>query len=437
MPVLGVRLVTLLLVPHRGGRRHHRDDALDHLAGGDVVGDGVEAEHQTVRHDVFGDRLHVGGQHVVTAVNQRQRTGRGDQAQGGARRATDLDHRGQVGHAELSRGASGQHQPHDVLGHQVVHEHVRGLVLQLFDPVGVQHVGGLGRRHAHAAQDLELFVAARVRHVDLEQKAVALRLGQRVDALGLDRVLGGDHDERLRHRVGGAADRHLPLGHQFQHRRLHLGRGSVDLVGQHEVDEHRAQRDVELLLPGRVDARADDVGGHQVGGELNAAEVAAHHGGEAAHRERFGHARDAFEQHVPLGQQSDHQLLDHVLLADDHPLHLGDRLAQHAGRLAGGRIGVRLLLARALGRIRHACLLIADHLVRAPPADTCATLPGACVTFVGVAQGRHRLGRGPRHPCRSHPTDHEQARHTGHEVSAARTQGGRLRPPGLALPHLH
>jgi hypothetical protein len=31
---------------------------------------------------------------------------------------------------------------------------------------------------------------------------------------------------------------------------------------------------------------------------------------------------------VALGEQADHQLLDHVLLADDDPLHLGDRLAQ-------------------------------------------------------------------------------------------------------------
>ena len=80
--------------------------------------------------------------------------------------------------------------------------------------------------------------------------AVALRLGQRIDALGLDRVLGSDHDERLRHRVGVAADRDLLLGHQFEHGRLHLGRGPVDLVGQHEVGEHRAERDVELLLAG-------------------------------------------------------------------------------------------------------------------------------------------------------------------------------------------
>ena len=38
----------------------------------------------------------------------------------------------------------------------------------------------------------------------------------------------------------------------------------------------------------------------------------------------------ALEQAVALGEQADHQLLDHVLLADDDPLDLADRVAEHA-----------------------------------------------------------------------------------------------------------
>ena len=90
-------------IPHRGRRRHHRDDPVDHLGRGDVVGHGVEAEHHPVGHHVLGHGLHVGGQHVVPAVDQGQRAGGGDQAQGGPRAAADLDHRGQVGKAELRR----------------------------------------------------------------------------------------------------------------------------------------------------------------------------------------------------------------------------------------------------------------------------------------------------------------------------------------------
>ena len=189
--------------------------------------------------------------------------------------------------------------------------------------------------------------ASRQRHVDLHQEPVPLRLRQRVDALGLDRVLGGDDDERRGQRERLAADRHLPLGHQLEHRRLHLGRRPVDLVGQHEVDEDRAELDVERLLARPVDPGADDVGRHQVGRELDPGEVAADHRRERPHGERLGHAGYALEQAVAARQQGDHQALDHVLLADDHPLDLGKRLA-HKRRLGSGPVAGRRRMVAGL-----------------------------------------------------------------------------------------
>ena len=249
-----------------------------------------------MRHDVPRHGLHVGRQHVVTTMDQSQRPCGRDQPERGARAAADLDHRRQIRQVELGRRPGGQHQPDDVLRDEVVDEHVRSEPLQVQNPLRVQH--GLGRRRidAHPAQDLELLVATRIRDVDLQQEAVPLRLRERVDALGLDRVLRCDHDERLRHRVGLAPDGHLLLGHQLEHRGLHLGGGPVDLVSEDEIDEHRAQLDVETLLAGLVDTGTDDVGGHQVRGELDAREVAADHGGEAAHRQGLGHPGHALEE---------------------------------------------------------------------------------------------------------------------------------------------
>ena len=43
-------------------------------------------------------------------------------------------------------------------------------------------------------------VAARIADHDLEHEPVDLRLGQRIGALLLDRVLRGQHEERLRQR---------------------------------------------------------------------------------------------------------------------------------------------------------------------------------------------------------------------------------------------
>ena len=146
------------------------------------------------------------------------------------------------------------------------------------------------------------------------------------------------------HREGLAADRHLALGHHLQQRRLHLRRRAVDLVGEQEVDDHRAELDVELLLALPVDAGADDVGGHQVGGELDAGERAADHLGEGLDGQRLGHAGHTLEQHVALGEQADQHPLDQPVLADDDPLDLEDRALQgvHLGGQAITAAGRRL-----------------------------------------------------------------------------------------------
>ena len=77
--------------------------------------------------------------------------------------------------------------------------------------------------------------------MDPQHEAVELRLGQRKGALVLDRVLGGEHHERRRHLVADAVNRDLALLHRLEQRRLRLGRGPVDLVGQHDLREDRAR----------------------------------------------------------------------------------------------------------------------------------------------------------------------------------------------------
>ena len=79
----------------------------------------------------------------------------------------------------------------------------------------------------------------------LEEEAIELRLGQRVGPLHLDRVLRRQHEERRRQRVGLLADRDRLLLHRLEQRRLRLGRGAVDLVGQHDVREDRPLLELE------------------------------------------------------------------------------------------------------------------------------------------------------------------------------------------------
>ena len=57
----------------------------------------------------------------------------------------------------------------------------------------------------------------------------------------LHRVLRGNHHERLRERPGVPVDGHLIFIHGFEQRRLRLGSGAVNLVGQQEVGENRSR----------------------------------------------------------------------------------------------------------------------------------------------------------------------------------------------------
>jgi len=99
------------------------------------------------------------------------------------------------------------------------------------------HVDGALER---ALDDGQLVLGAGVADDHLQHEAVDLRLGERVRALGLDRVLRRHHEERVGNRHRLPADGHLPLLHHLEQCRLDLGRGPVDLVGEQEVDEHRA-----------------------------------------------------------------------------------------------------------------------------------------------------------------------------------------------------
>ena len=87
-------------------------------------------------------------------------------------------------------------------------------------PRGRRQVGGAGDRRAprprpgragrsrrRAGQHLDLVLARRQRHRQLEQEAVELGLGQRVGALVLDRVLGGGDQERVGQRPRAARRR--------------------------------------------------------------------------------------------------------------------------------------------------------------------------------------------------------------------------------------
>ena len=126
------------------------------------------------------------------------------------------------------------------------------------------------------------------------------------------------------------------LLHRLEQRRLHLGRGAVDLVGQDDLGEERPLLDVELLRLLVEHHRPDDVGRQEVGRELDAGERGVDDLRQRAHRQGLGEAGDALEQDVAAGQQADEEPLDHGVLPHDPAGHfLEDALHGQLGRLVG------------------------------------------------------------------------------------------------------
>ena len=127
-----------------------------------------------------------------------------------------------------------------------------------------------------------------------------------------------------------AADRDLVLLHRLQQRRLRLRRRAVDLVGQDHVAEDRPLEEAELAgarSPVFLDhLGAGDVRRHQVGRELDAAELQREGVGQRADQQRLGQTRHAHQQAVSAGEHGHQQFFHHPPLADDHPAKLlGDQ----------------------------------------------------------------------------------------------------------------
>src|SRR5689334_20946690 len=91
---------------------------------------------------------------------------------------------------------------------------------------------------------LRILVA--VLEVELDEKAIELRLGYRVDALVLVRVLGRHDEERRVDEEGASAQGHVSFLHRLEQTRLYARRSTVDLVGEQDVGEDHPALEEQL-----------------------------------------------------------------------------------------------------------------------------------------------------------------------------------------------
>ena len=207
--------------------------------------------------------------------------------------------------------------------------------LQLQHPVGVEQGGDVGHRFAVTGEQLAFRLPVRVAERQAEQEAVELGFGQGIGAGLLQRVLGGDDEERRGQGPGGALQRHLALFHGLEQGALGLGGGAVDLVGEQDAGEDRAGvkgKTGALLFE---HAHPEDVAGQHVAGALDAAEIKAEHAGQGLGQGGLADAGDVLDEQVALGEQRAEGEPDLRFLAEHEAPGLGDHPGEQFGQGSG------------------------------------------------------------------------------------------------------
>ena len=145
-----------------------------------------------------------------------------------------------------------------------------------------------------------------------------MRLRQPVGTLLLHGVLCGQNGEEVTQGIGGAIDGSLPLLHHLEECRLCLCRCAVNLISQQDIRKHGTTVEMELRLLHVEHRRTQNIGRHEIRGELYARELridkTCHHLGQ----KRLCHAWHSFKQHMTIGENSRQHQLHGLFLAYNH-----------------------------------------------------------------------------------------------------------------------
>ena len=207
-----------------------------------------------------------------------------------------------------------------------------------------------------------------VDHIDLHEKAIELGLGKGVCALLLQRILRREHVKGARQIVPFAGDRDVIFLHRLEQRRLGSGACPVDFVGHQQLGEYRSPHKMKTAAPvGGLfqDFGAENIGGHQIGRELDAARLQAKNNAKGFDELGFGEPRHTDEQAVPARKKRDQGLLDNLPLTEDDGL---DRTPRRGNPFQRGLGGARHGGFERSGHcFRHGCFGLLACCLNEPP----------------------------------------------------------------------
>src|SRR5205814_5804887 len=288
----------------------------------DIFRESFEREDDPVPQDVESEVLDVLPGHVPAAAEIGERATGEHEVDGRARARTVADVLRHITDAVLGGLPRRGREPDDVLHERRIDEDLVDFTLQLDETLGRHYRDDRRHPSGHPFDDDEFIHLVRVPDEDLQHESVDLSLGEVIGPLGIDRVLRGHDEERIRDFVGLAADGHLPLLHDFEKRALDLRGSAVDLVGEQEIREHRTEGSLKVSGALVVNARTNEVRGHEVGSELDPFEVAGDGLSNRLDRQGLRQTGYAFDEQMAARQQTHHEALEQVVLPDDHFLDL-------------------------------------------------------------------------------------------------------------------
>ena len=131
--------------------------------------------------------------------------------------------------------------------------------------------------------------------------------------------------------ASGSVDRHLGLFHDLQERGLGLGRGTVDLVCQDDLREDGASVEDPLARLLVEHVHAGDVGGQQVGGELDTRVRAVNGRTDRARQGRLTGSGSVLEQEVSTREHRRQREAHRLMLVQDRDGHAIDEALEDLG----------------------------------------------------------------------------------------------------------
>ena len=113
---------------------------------------------------------------------------------------------------------------------------------------------------------------------------------------------------------------------------MDFGGSPVDLVGEDQIRKDRPFLHDEVLVLRPIDLGTDQVCRQQVGGKLNALKTGVDRLGQTCNGSGLGQPRNALDQQVPAGQQTNQHPVNKLILPDENSTDFAHDLTQ---RLAG------------------------------------------------------------------------------------------------------